>query len=68
MKKKIKDLTIRNIIDTDQKYKGKCTECPLYSISEIHCMTFCEMPREEQILIEKALEQELEVDSSEEKD
>ena len=61
MKKKIKDLTLEEIIKFSKKYKNKCTECPLYSIKEIPCMTFCELARNKQRLIEKELDQEIEV-------
>ena len=62
MKKKIKDLTLEEIIKFSKKYKNKCTECPLYSIKEISCMTFCELSRNKQSLIEKELDQEIEVE------
>ena len=61
MKKKVKDLTIEEIINFSQKYRNRCTKCPLYSISEIRCMDFCD----KQSLIEIALNQEIEVDCDE---
>ena len=62
MKKKIKDLTLEEIIKISQKYTNKCKECPLCSINEIPCMTFCGLARYKQRLIEKKLDQEIEVE------
>ena len=61
MKKKVKDLTISEIIEISNEYREDCTRCPLYPYFEIHCMTFCELPRNKQITIEQELEREIEV-------
>ena len=65
MKKKVKDLTIEEIINFSQKYENRCTECPLYSISEIPCMAFCDYLKIKQRLTEIPLNQEIEVDCDE---
>ena len=61
MKKKVKDLTISEIIEISNKYREDCTRCPLYPYPEIHCTSFCELSRNAQIRIEQELEQEVEV-------
>lgn len=43
-KKKIKagDLTLNKIVNIAEKYKGKCSKCPLYNVPFVPCFKFCE--------------------------
>ena len=63
MKKKIKDLTIGEIISTARKYCCNCTRCPLYQVPSIRCDRFyCDLNRESQVLIEQEIEEGIEVE------
>ena len=63
MKKKIKDLTIGEFIEIAKKYCCNCTRCPLYQAPSIRCNRFfCDLNRENQVLIEQEIEEEIEVE------
>ena len=61
--KKIKDLTINEIIQIAKKYKGKCNkECPLYNVKYIQCYNYCESCDSKQKDIEEDFEQGVDLD------
>ena len=57
--KKVKDLTINEILMYAKRYKGSCTDCPLFAVSEIPCHIYCELSELEQAQIDHAVDREL---------
>lgn len=41
-KKKIKDLTLGEIIEITEKHKESCTRCPLYEVKHLPCYRLCQ--------------------------
>ena len=46
MKKKIKDLTLGEIIEIAKKYDGNCRKCPFIEIDILTCCTYCDSDEE----------------------
>ena len=71
MKKKIKNLTLQEIIEISLRFQGACDSCPLINMaygSELCSLMYCNKVYEKQKKFEKEIEEEIEVDLDEEKD
>lgn len=60
MKKKLKDLTINEIIEIAKEHNCICGKCPLYEMFVIKCNDFCDLTLYEQLKVEQELEKEIE--------
>ena len=75
MKKKIKDLTIGELISIARKTiylqesgGNACSECPLEKVEYIECWEYCSKSKYQAKKIDYIINQEIEVNSDEEKD
>jgi hypothetical protein len=55
---KVKDLTLGQIIEIADKYKGNCSKCPLGNAS-FHCHNHCMISKEKERKIKESLEEEI---------
>lgn len=56
---KLKELTLGQIIEIADKYKGNCSKCPLCKIVMIPCFEYCDTNKHRQNKIKESLEQEI---------
>lgn len=65
--KKIKDLTLNELLEIAKKYNGRCINeysfemCPLYQFDNIPCHYYCDLPNSKKLIIMEELEKEIEV-------